>query len=63
MIHDAILFNGVRVGPGADLQRCIIDKDVVIPAGERIDFDLSKDASRFTVSDEGVVVVPRGYRF
>jgi glucose-1-phosphate adenylyltransferase len=63
VIHDAILFNGVRVGPGADLQRCIVDKDVVIPAGERIGFDLSKDASRFTVSDEGVVVVPRGYRF
>ena len=63
VIHDAILFNGVRVGPGADLQRCIIDKDVVIPAGERIGFDIAKDAARFTVSNDGVVVVPRGYRF
>ena len=63
VIHDAILFNGVRVGPGADLQRCIIDKDVVVPDGERIGFDLGKDATRFTVSDDGVVVVPRGYRF
>ena len=63
VIHDAIIFNGVRVGAGADLQRCIIDKDVVIPDGERIGFDLAKDATRFTVSDDGVVVVPRGYRF
>ena len=63
VIHNAILFSGVRVGPGADLQRCIIDKDVVVPDGARIGFDIADDAARFTVSDDGVVVVPRGYHF
>jgi glucose-1-phosphate adenylyltransferase len=45
------------------LQRCIVDKDVVIPDGEQIGFDKERDAERFTVSESGVVVVPKGYCF
>lgn len=63
VIHDAILFNHVQVGEGAQLDRCIIDKDVIIPPGVKIGFDPAKDAERFTVSDKGVVVVPKGYQF
>lgn len=63
IIHDSILFNGVQVGDGADLDRCIIDKDVKIPSGERIGFDPKRDAKRFTVSEKGIVVVPKGYSF
>ena len=63
VIHDSILFNGVQVGEGAHLDRCIIDKDVVIPPGERIGFEREKDAARFTISEKGIVVVPKGYRF
>ncbi|MES9992997.1 MAG: glucose-1-phosphate adenylyltransferase [Candidatus Thiodiazotropha sp.] len=63
VIHDSILFDGVKVGDGAQLENCIIDKDVVIPAGERIGFDKERDAARFTISPKGVVVVPKGFRF
>jgi len=63
VIHDSILFNGVQVGEGAQLERCIIDKDVKIPAGERIGFDPERDARRFTLSEKGIVVVPKGYVF
>lgn len=59
-VQDSILFNGVKVGDGAHLQRCIIDKGVEIPAGEQIGVDLESDKQRFTVSDAGVVVVPKG---
>jgi len=61
--ESSILFHGVTVGEGAHLQRCIIEKHVVIPAGEQIGFDPDRDAQRFTVSDRGIVVVPKGYRF
>jgi glucose-1-phosphate adenylyltransferase len=36
---------------------------VQIPPGERIGFDLARDAQRFTVSEKGVVVIPKAYRF
>jgi glucose-1-phosphate adenylyltransferase len=62
-VHDSILFNSVRIGDGARIRNCIIDKFVEVPAGERIGFDLEKDRLRFTVSEGGVVVIPREYRF
>jgi len=62
-VEDAILFQGVRVGAGARLKRCIIDKDVVVPPKEQIGYDLKRDRERFTVSEQGIVVVPKGYRF
>ncbi len=63
-VENAILFEGVRVGPGACVQRCIIDKGVQIPAGTQIGFDADADRTHgFTISEKGVVVVPKGYRF
>lgn len=63
VIEDAILFDNVTVGPGARLRRCIVDKEVVIPPGETLGYDLARDAARFTLSDNGIVVVPEEYRF
>ncbi len=63
IIEDAILFDGVQVGAGAHLRRCIVDKDVVIPEGEVVGMDSEADAARFTVSERGVVVIPKGYKF
>ncbi|MBX9680177.1 MAG: glucose-1-phosphate adenylyltransferase [Gemmataceae bacterium] len=62
-VLDSILFDRTVVGRKAKLRRCIIDKEVKIPPGETIGYDLSKDAKRFTVSEQGVVVVPKGYKF
>jgi glucose-1-phosphate adenylyltransferase len=63
VVENSLLFQGVAVGEGAQLQRCIVDKHVLIPAGERIGFDRARDAERFTVSDHGIVVIRKGYRF
>jgi glucose-1-phosphate adenylyltransferase len=63
VVEDALLFDNVTVGAGARLRRCIIDKGVHIPDGEAVGFDLDADRRRFTVSDKGVVVVPKEYVF
>lgn len=63
VVEESILFDGVSVGPGTCLRRCIVEKGVHIPAGERIGFDLAADAGKFTVTDNGIVVVPKGFDF
>jgi glucose-1-phosphate adenylyltransferase len=62
-VTDTILFPNVTISPGARVNRCIIDKNVVIPTGVRIGFDREADAQRFTISDRGIVVIPKGYVF
>jgi glucose-1-phosphate adenylyltransferase len=56
------VFPGVAVSQRAVIRNAIIDKDVVIEAGAQIGVDLDLDRERFTVSDGGVVVVPKGVR-
>jgi glucose-1-phosphate adenylyltransferase len=58
-IEESVLFPLVDVGRGAKLRRCIVDKGVHIPPGETIGYDLEADRKRFTVSEQGVVVVSR----
>ena len=62
-VTDSLLFPGVEVGHGARINRCIVDKNVIIPAGMRIGFDAEADAAQFTISDHGIVVIPKGFVF
>ena len=59
-VQDSILFDRVEVGRNARIRKAIIDKDVKIPPGFLIGYDLKQDAERFTVTDSGIVVVPKG---
>jgi len=63
LIERSILFDGVQVGAEAKLKNCIIDKNVKIPSEERIGYDLVTDRQRFTVAENGIVVVPEGFTF
>lgn len=62
IVDEAILFEGVKVGAGAHIRRCICDKDVVIPPDDRIGFDRRADEARFDVSPAGIVVIGKGAR-
>ena len=62
-VDDCILMNGVNVGLHAKLRRVIIDKNVQIPPGVQIGYNLEEDRRRFTVTDSGVVVIPRNAAF
>jgi len=62
-VEDAILSAGVRVGEGSRLRRCIIDRNVEVPANEQIGIDLKADAERFLVTPNGVVVIPSDAEF
>ncbi len=50
----------VEVGRHARIRRAIIDKNVYIPEGETIGYDLERDRKRFFVTDSGLVVIAKG---
>ena len=56
-VNQCVLLDDVQVGRGARLFRCIIDKHVIIPPGERIGFDPELDRKRFAVTENGIVVI------
>ncbi len=58
-IGDSVLLDGVRVGRRARVRKAIVDQDVFIPDGFSVGFDPEQDGKRFTISDGGVVIVPK----
>lgn len=58
-IEQSILMPGVRVGRHARIRRAIIDRDVFIPRGALIGYDLDEERRRYTVTERGVVVLTR----
>ena len=61
-VDGSVLMQNVQVGRRAVVRNAIIDKNVVIPEGARIGVDLACDRERYTVSDNGVVVIGKGQR-
>jgi glucose-1-phosphate adenylyltransferase len=59
-VTESILFHNVVIGMHAKVRRAIIDKGVRVPDGMKIGYDLEKDRQHFFVSDEGIVVIPKG---
>jgi glucose-1-phosphate adenylyltransferase len=59
-VYDSILMDCVQVCRHARIRKAIIDKRVVIPSGTTIGYDPDEDRKRFTVSDDGVIVIPKG---
>ena len=56
-VEQSILMPGVRVGRHAKIRRAIIDRDVFVPRGALIGYDIDEDRKRHTVTDSGIVVV------
>jgi len=59
-VDESILMHGTNVGRACKLRRVICDKFVTIEDGTEIGVDLAKDAERFTVTQSGIVVIPKG---
>ncbi|MBX7106987.1 MAG: glucose-1-phosphate adenylyltransferase, partial [Gemmataceae bacterium] len=63
VVEESILGSGVVVGRHARIRKAIIDKDVHVPQGAAIGFDLEHDRQRgFTVTEQGVVVIAKAER-
>ena len=51
--------NNCKIGRHTRIRRAIIDKNVDIPEGYEIGFDLEGDKKKFTVTESGIVVVAK----
>lgn len=60
LVEGSVLMHNVDVGRGAIVRNAIIDKNVRIPPGATIGVDPGADQQRFTISDNGVVVIGKG---
>ncbi len=61
MIEDSIVFDNCDIGRRAKIKRAILDKNVRIPEGATIGYNLEEDAKRYHVTESGIVVV-EGHR-
>jgi glucose-1-phosphate adenylyltransferase len=57
VVEQSVLMHDVVVGRGAVVRNAIIDKNVEVPPGATIGANRDADSERFTVSDNGIVVI------
>jgi glucose-1-phosphate adenylyltransferase len=61
IVEQSIVFDDVIIEPGARVRRAILDKETRIRVGTSIGYDPEADKRRgCTISDNGIVVVPKG---
>lgn len=58
-VEESIVFNHVNIGRHCRIRRAIIDRHVNLPEGTVIGHDPEADRARYSVSDDGVVIVVR----
>ena len=57
LVEDSVILDNCDIGRRAKIQRAILDKNVRIPEGATIGYDLDQDRKYHTVTDSGIVVV------
>jgi glucose-1-phosphate adenylyltransferase len=58
-VDDSVLMDYAEVGRYAKIRRAIVDKNVSIADGEVIGYDLEADRKRFSVTESGLVIIPK----
>jgi glucose-1-phosphate adenylyltransferase len=59
LVEDSIIFPGVTVAPGVKIRKAIIEKNLHIPAGFEIGYNLDRDEATFHLTESGIVVLAK----
>lgn len=57
-VDQCVIMGGCTIGKRVKLRRAVIEESTVLPDGIEIGFDTEHDRERFTVTDDGVVIIP-----
>ena len=60
-VRSSILFTHVNVGRHCRIRKAILDRDVHVPEGTTIGYDVEADRQRYFVTETGITVVTRDY--
>jgi glucose-1-phosphate adenylyltransferase len=60
-VENSVIFDNCDVGRYAKVRRAILDKNVKIPPGTTVGYDLDQDRKQYYVSESGIVVI-EGYQ-
>ena len=64
VVINSLLMDRVKIGKNCKINMAIIDKDVEVPPGTTLGYDLEQDKNRFFVDDESnIIVIPKGFKF
>jgi glucose-1-phosphate adenylyltransferase len=56
-VEDSVIFDNCDIGRRAKVRRAILDKNVKVPEGTMIGYDLEADRKKHHVTESGIVVV------
>jgi glucose-1-phosphate adenylyltransferase len=56
-VEESVIFDNCDVGRHAKVRRAILDKNVKIPEGAEIGYNLQKDRKKYHITDSGIVVI------
>jgi len=56
-IEDSVIFDNCDIGRRAKVKRAILDKNVKVPPGAEIGYNLEEDRQKYHVTDSGIVVI------
>lgn len=57
LVEDSVIFDSCDIGRRAKVRRAILDKNVRVPEGAAIGYDLDRDRAHHHVTESGIVVV------
>lgn len=56
-VESSVIFDNCDIGRHAKVRRAILDKNVKIPEGARVGYDLDQDRKKYFVTESGIVVI------
>ena len=56
-VEDSVIFDNCDIGRRAKVKRAILDKNVKVPPGSEIGYNLDEERKKYHVTDSGIVVV------